>query len=224
MNYKISPSDLAFLYEGCHRCYYLKVKDGIIQPSIPLPSIFSKIAGLLKNHYSGKNTKELHASIPPGTVILGEKYVKSDIIRAANCADTCYISGRFDIVIKFDDGTYGVVDFKTGSPNEEYVQLYSRQLHAYAYALEHPAAGALSLSPVTRLGLFYFYPNHISQTGIENLAYEAAITWIDVKKDEPGFINFMGNVLEVLAKPVAPSCSPDCQWCNYSQKLAHMAF
>jgi hypothetical protein len=66
MNYKLSPSDFTFLYEGCKRCYYLKVVRNISQPSVPLPSIFSKIAGLLKNYYSGKRTQELHPELPPG--------------------------------------------------------------------------------------------------------------------------------------------------------------
>jgi len=39
MNYRLSPSDFAFLYEGCKRCYYLKVVHGISQPSIPLPAL-----------------------------------------------------------------------------------------------------------------------------------------------------------------------------------------
>jgi hypothetical protein len=29
MNYKLSPSDLTFTYEGCKRCFYLKVVKGI---------------------------------------------------------------------------------------------------------------------------------------------------------------------------------------------------
>ena len=141
MNYKLSPSDLTFQYEGCKRCFYLKVVHKIAQPSIPLPSVFSKIAGLLKDHYSGKHTSELHVALPAGIISHGEKSVGSQIIQLPNHKDTCFISGRFDIVVSFDDGTYGVIDFKTSNPNGESADLYSRQLHAYAYALEHPAPG-----------------------------------------------------------------------------------
>ena len=69
MHYKLSPSDFTFLYEGCKRCYYLKVVHNIPQPSVPLPSIFSEIAGLLKNHYDGKHTKELYPGLPPGQMV-----------------------------------------------------------------------------------------------------------------------------------------------------------
>ena len=219
MHYKLSPSDLTFSYEGCKRCFYLKMVKGIAPPSIPLPSIFSQIAGLLKNHYAGKRTSELHVDLPPGTVTYGEKNVRSEIIQLPNREATCFISGRFDIVISFEDGTYGVIDFKTGNPNKEAAYLYSRQLHAYAYALEHPAYGALTLAPISKMGLLYFYPSAINQQSIEQLNYQADITWIEIKKNEKSFRSFIDKVLTVLESPEVPEHSPNCQWCGYISKL-----
>ncbi len=219
MNYKLSPSDLTFAYEGCKRCFYLKMVHGIVQPSMPLPSIFSKIAGLLKDHYDGKPNSELHVDLPPGVVSHGEKYVRSDIIQLPDHEATCYINGRFDIVVSFDDGTYGVIDFKTSNPSRDSANMYSRQLHAYAYALEHPAPGKLSLSPVTKLGLLYFYPDSVNQQNIDRLFYEADITWIEIEKDEQGFLKFIDEVLGVLELSEAPEHSPNCQWCSYISRL-----
>jgi len=195
------------------------VVNNIAQPSIPLPSIFSKIANLLKNHYDGKHTMSLHAALPPGAVILGEKHVKSQVIRLPNHEDTCFISGRFDIVVSFDDGTYGVIDFKTGNPSRESANMYSRQLHAYAYAQEHPASGRLSLSPITKLGLLYFYPDNINQQSIERLNYGAEIVWVEMEKDEQGFLKFIDKVLDTLELPEPPEHSTNCQWCSYTSKL-----
>ena len=172
MNYRLSPSDLTFSYEGCKRCFYLKMVHNITQPSMPLPSIFSKIAGLLKDHYDGKPTSELHADLPSGIVNLGEKYVRSEAIKLPNHNATCYINGRFDIVLSFDDGSYGVIDFKTSNPSKDSANMYSRQLHAYAYALEHPAANDLALSPVTRLGLLYFYLTMLTNRASKGLIME----------------------------------------------------
>jgi len=222
MNYKLSPSDLTFSYEGCKRCFYQKIVNNISQPSIPLPSIFSQIASLLKNYYDGKRTSELHVDLPPGLVSHGEKYVRSQVIQLPNHDATCYISGRFDIVVSFDDGSYGVIDFKTSNPSKESAWMYSRQLHAYAYALEHPASGKLALSPVTKLGLLYFYPDNINQQSIERLNYEAEITWIEVEKDEEGFLKFINGVLNVLELPEAPDHSPNCKWCDYIQAFDDM--
>jgi len=192
---------------------------GVVQPSIPLPSIFSQIASLLKNHYDGKPTGELHVDLPPGIVSHGEKWVRSQTIKLPNHESTCYINGRFDIVVSFDDGTYGVVDFKASNPSRESASMYSRQLHAYAYALEHPAPGKLALAPVTKLGLLYFYPENINQSSIDRLNYGVEIVWVEVEKDEGGFLKFVDEVLDVLELPEAPGYLSKCQWCNYIGKL-----
>ena len=222
MNYKLSPSDFAFLYEGCKRCYYLKVVHGIYQPSIPLPSIFGKIAGLLKDHYNGKRTRELHPDLPPGIVKYAERWVQSDTIRRPNHSASCFIKGRFDILVEFDDKTYGVVDFKTGNPNEGHPELYSRQLHAYAYALEHPGRGALSLSPITKMGLLYFYPSKTSQTTVDWLSFDAEIHWVEIEKNEAGFLEFIDEVLAVLESPEPPGPAPECKWCDYLKDLGNL--
>ncbi|MBI4283590.1 MAG: PD-(D/E)XK nuclease family protein [Chloroflexi bacterium] len=219
MNYKLSPSDLTFLYQECPRCFYLKMVHGITQPSIPIPSVFSKMAALLKEHYHGKPTSELHIALPPGKISHSEKTVRSQLIQLPNHQATCYISGRFDIVVSFVDGTYGIIDFKTGHPSQESANMYRRQLSAYAYALEHPAINALALSPITKLGLLYFYPDSVSQPNIERLAYETEITWIGIEKDEPAFLGFVDEVLALLELPEAPRHSPHCQWCNYISRL-----
>lgn len=222
MNYKLSPSDFAFLYEGCKRCYYLKVVHNISQPSIPLPSIFTKIAALLKDHYIGKRTEKLCTNLPPGVVSYGEEYVQSEIIQVPGHSNTCFIKGRFDVVVKFDEGGYGIIDFKTGSPNEEHHKLYSPQLHAYAYALENAAPGALVLSPVTKLGLLYFYPSSVSQHSVERIFYEAEICWIEIEKNYKEFLKFIGEVLNVLDCANLPDSSPTCEWCSYIRKLGNL--
>lgn len=219
MNYKLAPSSFSFLYEGCKRCFYLKTVHNISQPSKPLPGVFSKMAGLLKNHYDGKHTKELHPDLPYGIVSHGEKRVKSKTIKLPNCQHACHILGRFDIVTSFEDNTYGVIDFKTGSPKEEQLSLYSRQLHAYAYALENPEMGALKLSPITKLGLLYFYPEKTKQDSLERLLYEAEIQWIEIPRDNDSFLSFIDEVMAILESPVPPQPSPDCEWCNYLAKL-----
>jgi len=101
------------------------------------------------------------------------------------------------------------------------MNLYSRQLHAYAYALENPAPDAeLKLSPITKMGLLYFHPTSVSPKSNDMLSYDAKIQWIEIKKDVPGFIEFIGEVLNVLESPTPPKHSPGtCQWCDYFTKL-----
>jgi hypothetical protein len=222
MNHKLSPSDLTFLYNGCKRCFYLKKVHNIAQPSMPFPSIFSKIAGLLKTHYDGKRTEELHPGLPAGTVKYGEKWVESQNIQISGHNDTCFIKGRFDVVVEFDDGTFGVIDYKTGNPENEYNDLYSRQLHAYAYSLENPAYGSLQLSPVSRLGLLYFYPTEVSQDNIDWLSYDAKIELIEMEKNDQNFLSLLGEVLTLLESPKYPESAPKCSCCKYIREIGRI--
>ena len=54
MNYKVSPSELTYLFEGCKYCFNVKVKHRINQSSMPMPGIFSAIAGKQKDFYPGE--------------------------------------------------------------------------------------------------------------------------------------------------------------------------
>ncbi|MGB8951583.1 MAG: PD-(D/E)XK nuclease family protein [Candidatus Aminicenantales bacterium] len=219
MNYKLSPSDLTFLYDGCKRCFYLKAKHGIAQPSIPIPSIFTKIAGLLKEYYDGKRTEELHPGLPPGVVKYGERFIESKKFVFENHRDTCYIKGRFDVVLEFDDGTYGVIDYKTSNPDSEYSKFYGRQLHSYAYALENPTPGSLLLAPISKMGLLYFHPTSVSQKDLRSLSFDSDIHLIEVEKKNEEYLKFIEDVLRLLESPHPPAHSPDCQWCEYLKRF-----
>lgn len=214
MEYRLSPSDLTFLYE-CKRCFVLKVKHGIRQPSIPLPAVFSSIAYLQKEFYSGRRADEISGQAPPGVITHGEQWVKSAPTTLEGRDSTFFINGRFDIVAKLDDGTYAVLDFKTGKPSDEKSAMYGRQLHAYAMALENPADGELELAPVTRMGLLYFTPDHCEQTGPERQIVGGTMTWVEIPRDDVAFRSFLGEVLDLLDGPMPPTSGEECIWCKY---------
>ncbi|MFQ5874584.1 MAG: hypothetical protein ACE5JL_12395, partial [Dehalococcoidia bacterium] len=112
-NFRLSPSDFAFLWEECKRCFYLKVAGNYDRPRTPMPSIFKRIESTMQRYFAGKSTEEFDPSLPPGVVEFGEKWVESRPISVPGHAATCYIRGKFDTVVKFEDGSYGVIDFKT---------------------------------------------------------------------------------------------------------------
>ena len=131
----------------------------------------------------------------------------------------CYINGRFDAVIEFDDGTFGVVDYKTSDPREEHVAFYSRQLTAYAYALERPAPNALGLSPVSRMGLFIISPQRFECAPTEELVFVNKTTWMDVPRDDGAFLSLLSEVLAVLDDPEPPPASVNCPVCTYRNSM-----
>jgi hypothetical protein len=219
MNYRLSPSDLTFLYDSCKHCFVLKVKHGIPQPSIPLPGVFSIIASLQKDHYSGKRTEEFCPQLPPGIVKYGEQRVLSIPITFDDLESTCIIAGRFDVVAELDDGSFAVLDFKTGNPSEEKVDMYGRQLHAYTYALENPAKGALKLSPISRMGLLYFTPDSCEYTGNDCQVLTGRMSWHEVKRDDKAFQRFLHEVVVLLDGPLPEADSEQCDWCSYRSEI-----
>jgi hypothetical protein len=215
MNYKLSPSDLTFLYKNCKHCFVLRVKHGLSQPSIPLPGVFSTIANLQKDHYSGRRTEEFCPHLPPGIVKYGEQRVQSIPVQFDDLESTCFIAGRFDVVAELDDGSFAVMDFKTGKPSEEKVEMYGRQLHAYALALENPAQGALKLAPVSRMGLLYYTPDSCEYTGNDRQVLSGQMSWHEVKRDDAAFRGFLHDVVALLDGPLPDPDLETCDWCSY---------
>jgi CRISPR/Cas system-associated exonuclease Cas4 (RecB family) len=148
-----------------------------------------------------------------------EQFVKSAPITVPGAVSQCYLNGRFDAVIEFDDGSYCIVDYKTSDPKEEHAAFYSRQLTAYAYALENPAPNALHLSPVSRMGLFIITPHRFERTPAEEMIYVNRTTWMDVPRDDDVFLAFLGEVLAVLDAPTPPSPSEECGVCGYREEM-----
>jgi hypothetical protein len=216
--YKISPSDLTFGWDGCHYCFYMKLKHGVYLSGV-FPGIFGRMANLTSEFYMGRSTRDISPTLPPGTVTLREKFVTSEPIALPGVASACFIKGRFDAVFAFDDGSFGIVDYKTSEVKDEQAAFYSRQLSAYAYALEHPAQGALALSPVTRLGLFVVTPHRFEPSSNSDMVFVNRTTWMDVPRDDQAFLALLAEVVALLDAPAPPPSSPDCPTCNYRGRM-----
>jgi hypothetical protein len=214
---KLSPSDLTFLWDECPRCFYLKYIHSIYRPAAPFPAIFGAIDRLMKAQYAGHPSSDLDPSLPPGLISVTEKWIESVPINLPGHALSCFLRGKLDALIGFDDGSYGVVDFKTSAPKREQIPFYSRQLHAYAYALEHPIPGRLGLSPISMLGLFVEAPHATLAASTGEISFHFQTTWLEVPFHEEGFLRFIDQILSLLELPEPPPASGGCTYCQYRQ-------
>lgn len=223
--YKLSPSMLTFFWDECPRCFYLQVVHGISRPPAAFPKVFTKIDSLMKGLFANQPTARISPDLPPGKVSMQGKWVTSEPLRIPGIAASCYIKGAFDSVISFDDGSYCVMDFKTSQPSPAHVDFYGRQLHAYAYALEHPAPQALGLHPVTRLGLLYLDPVDIDHLpDHRRITYGGEVTWTEIPLEMDRFIDFMSSVLTVLSQPEPPPPAEGCAYCAYREDARQHGF
>lgn len=223
-SWKLSPSDFAFLWEECKRCFYLKVARGFFRPRTPFPGIFSIIDQLMNEYFNGRANSEISETLPPGVVKYGESWVESRALAVPDRESTCFIRGRFDSVLEFEDGSYGVIDFKTTSTQSHHLALYTRQLHAYAYALENAAPGNMALSPITRLGLVCVEPDELVRDAGGRISYAGNVEWKEMARDDAAFDAFLGEVVGLLEQPEPPASGRRCEFCRYraaARKMPH---
>lgn len=64
--FRLAPSDFAFLWEECRRCFYLKAHKTLYRPRAPFPSIFGSIDLAMKRHLRGLRTTDVIPDMPPG--------------------------------------------------------------------------------------------------------------------------------------------------------------
>jgi hypothetical protein len=200
------------------------VVNNFDRPRQPMPKIFNKIDSLMKNYCGDMRTEAIVGDMPPGRMINISRTVKSLPVIPAGCRDSCYISGKFDHLMQLDDGTYGVIDLKTSSQKAENLEKYSRQLHAYAYALENPLAEAIRISPISVLGLLVFEPDNFTHHPETGASLVGSLNWYPIDLNLTSFYEFLGKVLAVIENSQPPPPSDDCPYCQYRQnsRLANL--
>lgn len=221
---KLSPSELTFLWDECRRCFYLKVMQKFNRPASVFPKIFGSIDKAMKSYYEGRSPSEISPDLPHGQIFVSEKFVTSEPIELPGHSLRCHFSGKIDAYIRFDDGTFGVIDFKTSDPAPAHIDFYNRQLQAYKYALEHPAPGKVGYAPITRMGLVYFTPESMAPAGDAPLALNGRMTWQEMKPDDEKFMAFLGEILTVLELPEPPAPGEKCPFCAYRSSARETGF
>lgn len=175
--------------------------------------------------YDGKRTDEFIPDLPAGTIRCGEKWVESKPITFHGSSEKCFITGKIDSLIEFDDGSWGILDFKTTETTPEKAELYSRQLHAYAYCFENPADSPQvlrskppALSPISKLGILCFEPSKLTIENVGHHTYQGEVTWIEISLNYETFLSFVNEIIKLLSSPM-PEYTTDCNWCKYSQLI-----
>lgn len=205
--YKLSPSDFAYLYEECKHCYYLKIKYGITQPSMPMPGVFSALNTRIQGSLVGKNLTVLSPTLPNCQVVSQEGFVESIPIPDTSC----FIKGKYDLLCQNSDGTHTLVDLKISQADVGKIEKYKTQLTAYKYAMENPKNSRPI--KITKMGLLIFYPDTVSFEN-ESVKVDFPPKWLEIPADDTAFINFIKEINKLLVGPI-PADDSECRWCSY---------
>lgn len=224
--FTLRPSDFNFLWEECRRCYWLQVARDWRRPRTPFPRVFGVLADLEAASFDGQRTEDmLPGVLPPGTFRHGEQDVLSAPIPLPGTGAAVALKGRLDMMVAFDDGGWGVIDFKTAMPGEVSPARYGRQLHAYAWSLERPAPGAFGRGPIGTLGLLCLEPREMRRGRQTAEVYgRFHPEWVPVQRDDAAFEAFLAEVAGVLAAPEPPPPGPRCGYCDYRARTRAIAW
>ncbi len=211
--YKLSPSDFAYLYDECKRCYWMKIHDKVMRPQLPFPGIFSAINTRLQGTLVGTELRSLSSDLPAGYVEKQEGFVESIPVPGTQL----YLKGKYDLLVKKPDGTYLLIDFKLSQPHEDKIDKYKTQLYSYKFAMENPKYE--KPIRITQMGLIIMYPDQVKfESGHATLTFPPK--WLEIPQDEQAFMSFMKEVDTLIAGPIQPE-GEDCQFCKYRHVNEH---
>jgi PD-(D/E)XK nuclease superfamily len=91
-----------------------------------------------KHFFFNERSEEMAEGLRPGRVAFGDRWVRSRPLPVPGHDTKVTLQGKIDTALAYDDGSFGIVDFKTSEPKAGHVPFYGRQLHSYALASNGP--------------------------------------------------------------------------------------
>ena len=221
---ELSPSSLDFQISKCHRCFFLSKKLGIQTNNYP-PPVFNKLDIIQKDFFIDKDTSFLSKKLPSGYFLSDQDLpskISSSILKDKK-ERSFRLVGIPDLVIKFKNEGYGIIDFKTTKISDQKANFYKFQLEAYATIFENP--GKINsietplLKPVTKLAILQFDPNKIE--AINNVVCNMSF--------EIGYVELEGRItnelydratlaIDIISQETAPPLNDNCNDCSFFKK------
>ena len=164
----------------------------------------------------GRCPSTLSPDLPTGRCLGYETWVKSRPLDLPGTDQRCFLYGRLDHIVQFDDDTWGIIDYKTTSISDDHVKKYARQLHAYAWALEQAAPGELCRAPISHMGILCLDPVDLEQyVPGEESRFRLRTQWIPIERKDEAFARVLSSVVNFLSRPEPPAPSSGCSYCKY---------
>lgn len=218
---RIAPSDISFLAD-CPHCLWHKYNTGLKNVSI-FPGVFSTLDVNQKKYFNPLGTKAISNDLPDGEVDqrIADKFITSKVLQDFE-GRPFQLGGKADLILKFYDGSYGVIDNKTAKIRENQDR-YLYQLESYAAILEQPdlntsekffdANGVDRYAPVTHMGLSIFEPTEIVDHSDETVTQLFARRWQAVERNPKKLLTKITSMMDIITSPTCPDTSA-CDRCK----------
>lgn len=214
----ISPSDLTFGFSGCHRCLWLKYNLGVTPPmSMPLVRTLSE---LQESRFRSASTTDMSRALAEGTVVSAGAWVQSTPIVIDGDETVFRVRGKYDLLVKFADGSYGVVDCKVSGSADDKADFYRPQLEAYAFALESPDSG--EAKSVSTTGLLVWTPSSVTGDASQGYGFAVDAFWQPIARKPQQLHDLLRDFIAVITSEQPPQTKDGCRDCDYV-KTRHAA-
>jgi hypothetical protein len=210
----VSPSDLVYLLNECHRCFYVKVRRLERLPSLFISGSYSQIDRLERDFYDGKSTAAISPSLPTGVINCSPERVSSAPYIVSDSPVALRFRGAIDAGLAFDDGSFGVCDFKTIDPKSPHLARYAVQLNVYAWSFENPLLPEKAIAPVDTLGLLCLYPAEMLELPGGSVGFRYDDLWVPIPRSEKLLHTAVRLAALVLSLSSPPKLNPECPRCS----------
>ena len=225
--YQFSPSELDFKAKKCKRCFYIS-KHYKINPGDRPPPVFSTFDSVQKPYFKNIFTSEWTSLLPRGK-IMDEKEMPGKIVSDGlvdNKNRKFKLTGNPDIVIKFEEKGYGIIDFKTTTISEDKAEKYRFQLEAYELIFKNPGATKKSptpkLEPITHMGILQFCPTKITAHTMEDCDIKLQLSYVPLERKEGLFMEHITNLIDLLEQDKVPDFDLQCNFCKFTKEQINL--
>ena len=216
----LAPSELDYLPDKCPRCFYLAKVKKIAVKSFP-PPVFSNFDVVQQGYFKNQNTSVLTSSLPSGKIMKKDELPGRVVSKTLedNKGREFILGGRPDVVAHFEDGSYGIIDFKTTNIKENKAENYRYQLEAYGQIFTHPGSikkgPTPKLEPITHMGVLQFFPNEIFDHKKNSCQLNLEMSYSKLERNEDGFYDRITKIIDILNSNETPDFTESCSDCNF---------
>ena len=206
----ISPSHLTYAWGDCHRCLWLQYNHQVSVP-VQMPLI-GDLADMQEKYFIGAKTSDMHPDLPEGKVHSHGGWVASENIVVDGTDSGLYLRGKYDLLLEFVDGSFGIVDCKLQKNDYDKSNFYAPQLEAYAFSLEHPQKDEPKKISLT--GLYTWSLDRASGNLKAGFGYRVNTAWYPAERNPVALQERLTELIRMIRGECPPS-KDSCGACTY---------
>ena len=212
--YRISPTDLVYLWNQCRFCFTDVVKNGLQLPRSFSPH-FTSADRAVRTALADLEIVDCGVG-PRFRIIAQGLWVESQPIPFPEHGLSLSFFGQLDALVVTEHDEVFVVDYKTTTLDDTALSKFRRQLSCYVTAIERPKAASHSLPKyVDGMALLIFDPATFAlNPKTKNCGLYGRTRWLELPRRDDLFDAFLTTVAATLAAPEPPQSLASCGICR----------